>query len=112
MYAPGSRKDVPEIDGGASVTVRATVMSASPDTDLVALRFGWGPFQRRRVAMQFVSQVQVGSEYERVFQRTFTMHFHRGSFHAAVEAATHATLFDDDTTQYAVSWWGVPYRVN
>jgi len=112
MPAARSHKDVPEIQGGATVRVRATVISASSDTDLVALRFGWGPVQRRRLAMHCVSQTQVGNEYERVFERSFMMHFHHGAFHAAVEAATHATLYDDAPTAYAVSWWGVPYRVN
>jgi len=112
MPAARSHKDVPEIQGGATVRVRATVISASSDTDLVALRFGWGPLQRRRLAMHCVSQTQVGNEYERVFERSFMMHFHHGAFHAAVEAATHATLYDDAPTAYAVSWWGVPYRVN
>jgi hypothetical protein len=104
-------KDVPEIDGGTPVTIRATLLSASPDTDLVALRFGADPFHKRRMRMQFVSQVQRGTNYERVFQTPFVMHFHRGFFHAAVDAMTKATLFDNQAP-YAVSWWGVPYRVN
>lgn len=112
LFVNNAPKDVPEIDAGAPVTVRATVVSASPDTDLVALRYGRNSIHRRRMAMRCVSQVQVGNNYERVFERSFTMHFHRGSFHSAVDAMTKATLFDDDVTKYAVSWWGVPYRVN
>jgi len=104
-------KDVPEIDGGTPVTIRATLVSASPDTDLVALRFGVDPFHKRRMRMQFVSQEPSGNNYERVFQTSFVMHFHRGFFHAAVDAMTKATLFDNQSP-YSVSWWGVPYRVN
>ncbi|MEK9138270.1 MAG: hypothetical protein AAB393_14185 [Bacteroidota bacterium] len=109
LYNQGN-KDVPEVDAGANVLLKATVVSSSPDTDLVALRFGFGPFHKRRVRMHIVSEQQIGSNYERVFQIVFPMHFHRGFFHAAVDAATKATLFDDQAP-YSVSWWGVPYRV-
>jgi hypothetical protein len=112
MFVPNAPKDVPEIDGGRPVTVRATLVSASADTDLVALRFGQDRQHRRRMPMRCISEVQVGNNYERAFEKTFNMHFHRGSFHTAVDAMTKATLFDDDVTNYAVSWWGIPYRVN
>jgi hypothetical protein len=112
LFVRDASKDVPVIDGGAAVRVRATVLSASPDTDLVALRFGRDLIHKRRMQMRCVSEVQVGNNYERVFERTFTMHFHRGFFHSAVDAVTKETFFDDDVTKYAVSWWGVPYRVN
>jgi len=104
-------KDIPEINAGTLVTIRATLVSESPDTDLVALRFGADPLHKRRMRMRFVSQTQRGSDYIRVFERDFTMHFHRGFFHAAVDAMSKATLFDNQSP-YSVSWWGVPYRVN
>lgn len=112
LFVRDALKDVPEVVGGASVTVRATVLSTSADTDLVALRFGVDPFHKKRMRMQCISQVPNGSNFERVFERTFPMHVYRGSFHAAIDAATRATLFDDDPANYAVSWWGIPYRVN
>ncbi len=105
------RKDLPEISGGDALLIKATVVSTSPDTDIVALRFGVGTFQKRRMRMQIVSEVNNGNgTYTRVFQAPFVMHFHRGFFHAAVDAATKATLFDDQAP-YSVSWWGIPYRV-
>jgi hypothetical protein len=107
----GGRKDVPELMGGQQVTLQATVVSASPDTDLVALRYGVGGFQRRRTRMQMVSEVNNGNgTFTRVYQTPFFLHFHSGFFHAAVDAITRSTLYDD-TAPYSSSWWGVPYRV-
>jgi hypothetical protein len=108
----GGRRNLPILSGGDSVLLRATVVSASPDTDLVALRYGFDVLHRRRQMMTLVSQVQNGDNtYTRVFELKWNVHFHRGDFTAAVDAVTKATLYDD-TAPYSVSWWGVPYRVN
>jgi hypothetical protein len=102
---------VPELRGGDPVTVRVTLESASPDTDVVVLRCGATQFQRKRIRMQLVSeQVLPNGRYQRQFECSWFVHFHTGYFHAAVDAMTRETLFDD-AGPYAVSWWGVPYRV-
>ncbi len=103
--------DMLEVSGSDSVKVTVTLESASPDTDLVALRFGMNSQYKNRARMFLTSQRQIGRIYEKVFTRTFYVHNRPGHFHAAVDAATKATLFDDDVTKYSVSWWGVPYRV-
>jgi hypothetical protein len=103
--------DIPQVQSNALDTIRATIVSNSADTDLVALRFGVGTFFKRRMRMHLVSEVNNGNgTFTRVFEVPFRGHAHRGWFHAAVDAATHATLFDD-TAPYSVSWWGIPYRV-
>ena len=107
----GGRLDVPEFRAGQRLIILATVVSSSPDTDFVALRFGAGPMQRRRQRMMLVSEVNNGNgTFTREFQASFLMHVHPGFFHAGVDAMTRGTLFDD-TAPYSVSWWGVPYRV-
>lgn len=100
-------RDVVELNSRDSVTVRVTLTSTSPDTDLVALRFGFNSFFKSRAKMFLVSQ----NGNVKVYERTFYVHPRPGHFHAAVEAATKATLFDDNPSAYSVSWWGVPYRV-
>lgn len=100
-------RDVAEFNGGDSVKVRVTLTSTSPDTDLVALRFGVNNLYRARARMFLVSQ----NGNVKVYERTFYVHPRPGFFHAAVDAATKETLFDDNPTAYSVSWWGVPYRV-
>jgi hypothetical protein len=104
-------KDMAEVHGGDSVKIKVTLESSSPDTDLVALRFGFTSQYKHRAKMFQTSQQPGGLGYIKTFERTFYVHNRPGHFHAAVDAATKATLFDDDITKYSVSWWGVPYRV-
>lgn len=104
--------DMPELTGGDSVKVKVTLESASRDTDLVALRFGMNSQFKNRARMFLTGQRPGGTlGFIKVFERTFYVHNRPGHFHAAVDAATRATLYDDDVTKYSVSWWGVPYRV-
>jgi hypothetical protein len=107
----GGRKDCPELIAGEKILVRATVVSASADTDVVALRYGFGFMQRRRQHMTLVSEVKnPDNTYTREYESSWYVHFHRGFFNAGVDAITKGTLFDD-TKPYSVSWWGIPYRV-
>ena len=108
-------KGVPILLAGQPIKLQATVVSSSPDTDIVALRYGFDFFHKRRARMVLVSEVNNGDgTYTRVYETSRTsplyVHFHRGFFHMGVDAATKATLYDD-TAPYAVSWWGIPYRV-
>lgn len=103
-------RDMIEFTGGGTMKVSVTLQSASPDTDIVALRFGFNSQYKNRARMLLVSQTPSGGGYLKVYEKTFTVHNRPGQFHAAVEAMTKATLYDD-TAPYNVSWWGVPYRV-
>ncbi len=105
--------EVPILVMGDSVRVQVTVESASSDTDVVALRYGFGLREARRTQMHIVSEsYDPGTQlYTRVFERTWRVHMFGGLFHAGIDAATHATIFDDSPTSYSVSWWGVPYAV-
>ncbi len=103
--------DVPDFAGGQEARLFATVVSASPDTDLVVLRYGFAPDgRRRRIRLHLISESFDGTNYTRVYTRIFNMHFHRGVFAAAVDAMTRETLFDD-TAPVSTSFWGVPYVV-
>ncbi|HXG00743.1 MAG TPA: hypothetical protein VNL69_08145, partial [Bacteroidota bacterium] len=75
-------RDVVELNSRDSVTVRVTLTSTSPDTDLVALRFGFNSFFKSRAKMFLVSQ----NGNVKVYERTFYVHPRPGHFHAAVEA--------------------------
>jgi len=107
-----ARWDVPELSMGESFRVRATVVSASADTDLVVLRYGFSPVARRRMLMDLVSETpNEDGTFTRVFEQVAAINHHPGSFHAGVVAMARKTLYDDDPANYSVSWWGVPYRV-
>lgn len=105
-------QEIPDILGGQEVTLQVTVVSADPDTDHVVLRYGFSRdgLHRRRVRLHLVSESFDGSVYTRVYQRTYTMHFFRGVFCAAIDASTHSTMFDD-AAPVATSFWGIPYVV-
>jgi hypothetical protein len=110
----GGQKDVPELVGGQVLKIAVTVESTSPDTDLVALRYGAGSGQKKRVQLALTSEVNNGGTFTRVFEVSRAtpqfMNFHRGFFHLGVEVMSKATLYDD-AAPYSVNWWGVPYRV-
>ncbi len=103
-------RDMMEFNGGGSITVRVTLQSSSADTDFVALRSGFNAQYKNRSRMLLVSQTPNTGGYLKVYEKTVVLQNRPGQFHAAVEAMTKATLFDD-TAAYNVSWWGVPYRV-
>jgi hypothetical protein len=114
-----AQDNVVEVAAGSPVRMRVVVTSAEKDTDFVFLRFGFTLVERRRLPLECVAVKENGDgTYTRVFQ-TYgvkrliapAMHFHRGYFHLTLDAMTRSTLFSDDTNTYAVSWWGVPYRV-
>lgn len=105
-------REVPDIQGGHEVTMQVTVVSTDPDTDHVVLRYGFtrDGLHRRRIRLHLVSESFDGAAYTRVYQRTYTMHFRRGVFSAAVDANTHSTMFDD-AAPVSTSFWSVPYVV-
>jgi hypothetical protein len=105
-------EDVPEMSFGQMFTVRATLVSTSPDTDIVALKYGFSAMARGRIGMPLISQTKNGDgTFTRVYQVPAEARHHPGFFHAGVLALSHKTLFDDDVTNYSVNWWGVPYRM-
>jgi hypothetical protein len=112
-FHDGEKKDCPEFRGGDRVIIQATVVSASADTDLVAIRYGFGFSLAigRRQHTTLISQTNNGDgTFTRVYQATWFSHFFTGFFNLGVDAVTRGTLYDD-SLPYSASWWGIPYRV-
>ena len=111
---PGWNNDVPEFFAGQPMKLQVKLESAALDTDIVVLRYGFGFGYKRRVRLDMVSEEITDGLYTRVYETSQTRpvfcHFHRGFFNMAVVGMTKETLFDD-VAPYAVSIWGVPYRV-
>lgn len=107
----GGERDVPKLVAGTRVRLCVTVVSASPDPEVVSLRYGFDEFHARRLQMLYTGGTEnVDGTFTRVFEIAWPVHFHVGFFHAGVDAMTRGTLFDDGAL-YAVSWWGFLYRV-
>lgn len=105
------RRDLPVLLPGQEIRTRVTVNSASADTDIVALRFGFDAFHKRRARFHLVAETNNGDgSYTRVYERLWNANLHPGYFNAGVEAMTKGTIYTD-TDAYSVSWWGIPYRV-
>ncbi len=110
----GGRGDIPQFTMGDSVSVTATVLSQSPDTDMVALRHGFGlqslRYERARMTLVSQSGPDGNGFYTKVYTKTIMPRFGIGSFYVGVDALTKATLYDSNAP-YSASWWGVPYRM-
>jgi hypothetical protein len=112
MRHAAATEDVPEMSVGQTFSVRATIVSAAVDTDIVVLRYGFSPVARKRTAMSLVSEtLNDDGTFTRVYEITADVRHHPGYFHVGVVAMTKKTLHDDDPAYYSVNWWGVPYRV-
>jgi hypothetical protein len=104
--------DVLEMSQGETFSVRATVVSAATNPDMLVLRYGFSAVSRKRVEMDIVSETPNGDgTYTRVFETTADVSHHPGYFHIGVVAKTMRTIWDSDPAYYSVNWWGVPYRV-
>lgn len=119
FWLKDSKDNVLEVSAGSAVRMRVMVTSTDRDTDLVFLRFGFSATNRHRLPLEcvYVKDNNDGT-YTRIFQ-TYgvrrlvppAMHLYTGYFNLTLDAVTRSTLFTDDVNTYAVSWWGVPYRV-
>lgn len=104
--------DVPELQANQMISVNATLVSSSPDTDIAVLKYGFNPEQHRRMPMTLVSQTDNGDgTFTRVYQATAQVNDVPGTFQAGVLTMSHKTLYDGDPANYSVRWWGMPYRV-
>ena len=110
----GGRGDVPQFSMGDSVGVSVTILSQSTDTDMVALRHGFGlqslHFQRARMTLVSQSGPDGNGFYTKVYTKSIMPRFGVGSFYVGIDAITKATLYDTNAP-YSASWWGVPYRM-
>jgi hypothetical protein len=106
-----------------SVSVKLTISSTDPDTELAVLRFKgprfWtmypGSFGHRRVRMQLISSDSVGGSFKRIYQATLHVgldgEFPVRRFHAALDVLSHGTLYDD-TKPVSNEFWALPYSVH
>jgi hypothetical protein len=107
-------REIPEFGQSTPMKVRVVVTSTASDTDFVSLHRPWlmmgpGVFRPLHVRMSLVSQTQIGSSFERVYELSWNAHV-SGRHHVFVEAVTRESLFDD-AAPFSSQMWGVPYIV-
>ncbi len=110
----GHHGNVPVFMLGDSVSVSVTLLSQSSDTDMVAIRNGFGlqshHFLRARMTLASQSGPDGNGFYTKVYTKTLRVPYTPGSFHVGIDAITRGTLYDSNAP-YSASWWGVPYRM-
>ncbi|HWP82412.1 MAG TPA: hypothetical protein VNN76_07135 [Bacteroidota bacterium] len=106
-------REVPQFSPSQPMTIRVTIRSTASDTDFVSLHrpalMMAGNFRPAHARMTLVSQVQIGSAYERVYEYSWNSHL-RGRHHVFVSALTRESLFDDQAP-FSTQVWGIPYIV-
>jgi hypothetical protein len=106
-------REVPVFGASTPIKVRVTITSTERDTDFVSLhRPGMmmgNLFKPAQIRMRLVQERAVGSNYERVYEHSWTGHF-PGRHHVFISALTRQSLFDDEAP-FSSKVWGVPYIV-
>jgi hypothetical protein len=110
----GGRPFLPTIGPRQTIKVRVTLISADADTDWVAIHrpgmmMGTRPDMVRPLQerMKLISQTQVGTNYQRVFEAEWTSNI-AGMHTFFVSALTRSSLHDDQA-RFSSQIWGVPY---
>ena len=93
------------------VTVRVTVLSAKADSDIVTLHYLPGTFGLHHVPFLLKSTTQSGSNFIRVYEKSWTISGSvRKYAHFMVSATTRESLLDNATDNFSSVVWGIPYK--
>jgi len=104
---------IPEVNAGDQVRIVVNTYSAQSEPDIVAWHWGKRNFGFHREPFTMTSQTPSGSGWNRVYEKTFTIHDHvRGKvLNGCISASTHKSLYDDAPVEFASDLVGTPYRV-
>lgn len=110
---PGFNNQVPVFGRGEEITVNIELQSAYADTDFVSVTWGGirgiGNYRAKR-KLELVSSEFDGTNYQKIYQQTFTTNFVPGFRHAVINAMPKQVVYDDSTPVEQNSW-GMPYAV-
>ena len=98
---------------GDQVQVKVYLTSNQADKDMVTFHWAKNRHGRHRVLFEMTSEVQNGSTYDRIFERTFDIYnlHRRGVSNGYIGAATRSTLFDSDPSLLSTTYAGMKYFV-
>lgn len=102
-----------ETNPNAQIKFKVFLTSNQSDQDLVMFHWTRNNHGKHRVRFNMTSEVQVGSNWERTFERTFNIFpNHRfGIFNGYISASTKATLFDNNPSLLSTTYMGLVYGV-
>ena len=98
---------------GDQINVKVYLTSNQADKDIVLFHWPKNPHRFHRVRFEMTSEVQNGSNWDRVFEKTFDVFgAHRlGVFNGFISASIRSTLFDSDPGKLSTTYMGMVYRV-
>jgi hypothetical protein len=102
-----------EIDPGDQIKTKVYLTSDQSDTDYVAFHWARNGFGFHREKFELVSQTPNGNNFDRVFEKEFTVfaqHGH-GMHNGFISANTRKSLYDNDPQLFSSTYLGLPYRV-
>ncbi len=104
---------IPEVHASDQVKLVVNTYSAQSEQDIVAWHWGKRNFGFHREPFAMVSQTPNGAGWDRVYEKTFTIHNNiRGKrINGCISASTHKSLYDDSPVEFASDLVGIPYRV-
>jgi hypothetical protein len=102
-----------ENNPNAQIRLKVYLTSNQSDQDLVMFHWARNNHGHHRVRFNMTSEIQVGSNWERTFEKTFNIFpNHRlGIFNGYISSSTRATLFDDDPSLLSTTYMGLVYGV-
>lgn len=104
---------IPEVHVNDEVKLVVSAYSTQVEQDIVAWHWGKRNFGFHREPFAMVSQVPNGGGWDRVYEKSFTIHNNiRGkALNGCISASTKKSLYDDTITEFASDLLGTPYRV-
>lgn len=104
---------IPEVHVGDEVRLVVNTYSTQSEQDIVAWHWGKRNFGFHREPFTMTSQTPNGSGWDRVYEKTFTIHnnIRAKRLNGCISASTYKSLHDDSPAEFASDLVGTPYRV-
>jgi len=104
---------IPEVSVGDQVKLIVYTYSTQSEQDYVAWHWGKRNFGFHREPFAMTSQVPNGAGWDRVFEKSFTIHnnLRKKRLNGCISASTYKSLRDDSPAEFASDLIGCPYRV-
>ncbi len=102
------------IPRNSTVNVKVYATSNQSDTDIVAFHWARNTFGFHRIPFTMTSQIVNGSNFDRVYEKTFTVYGnHRfGVFNSYISANTKQSIWSNSTSVFSSTYMGLPYRTS
>jgi hypothetical protein len=98
---------------GDQVKFKVYATCNQSDTDIVSFHWARNSFGFHRERFELTSQTQNGSNYDRIYEKTFNIYSqHRHGIHNAfISVNTRSSLYDNSPLLFSSTYMGFPYRV-